>query len=537
MRKIIILFFLIVSSTYSQSDFWWVFFQDKDCGQSIAISQRSIDRRIQKNIPLDWYDFSVCQEYIDSLKHHDLLIRHQSRWLNAVSVSVESFSLLETILDYSFVKEIRPVSKMINDGYKITQQNNIDFPNAQMRNSLLSYGSSFNQIDMLGGIELHNQGFLGEGMTIAVFDAGFIGLETLPIFENLWDNNQISHTYDFVDNNPNVFNGSFHGTMVLSTMGGYMSDSLIGTAPAANYMLFRTEDSASETLIEEDNWAAAAEYADSLGVDIINSSLGYTVLYDDTLNSHSYSDMDGNSTIITNAADLAASRGILVINSAGNSGNNDWYYIGAPADGDSVLAVGSVNSVGEVSSFSSRGPSYDGRIKPNICAQGSMSVVADQDSTIRLASGTSFSSPIVAGLAACLWQALSTQIMNINNMHIFEIIQESAHLFLNPNDSLGYGIPDFYSAYLNNLHTSVLFNDIKIYPNPYIHSLYLENNSQKDVCVEIFNIIGDVIFSQHTILAKSKISISELANLKAGLYFLKICNEQSIYPIVKLNGN
>ena len=255
-----------------------------------------------------------------------------------------------------------------------------------------------------------------------------------------------------------MFNGSVHGTMVLSTMGGYMPDSLIGTAPDANYMLFRTEDTASETLIEEDYWSAAAEYADSVGVDIINSSLGYTILYDDTLNSHSYSDMDGNSTIITRAADLA-SGGILVVNSAGNSGNNDWYYIGAPADRDSVW-VGAVNSIGQIASFSSRGPTYDGRIKPNICAQGVLSVVADQDSTIRYANGT-FSAPIVQGCQLVYGKHYQIKHQMLVTW-MFSNYSKSSHLFQNPNDSLGYGI-HFYLGFLNTIDYHN--NNLKVYPN------------------------------------------------------------------------
>jgi hypothetical protein len=315
-------------------------------------------------------------------------------------------------------------------------------------------------------------------------------------------------------------------------MGGYMVDSLIGTAPEASYMLFRTEDSNLETLIEEDNWAAAAEYADSAGVDIINSSLGYTILYDDTLNSHSYADMDGNSTIITKAADLAASRGILVINSAGNSGSNDWYYIGAPADGDSVLSVGAVNAFGDIASFSSRGPSYDGRIKPNVCAQGVLAVVADLDSTIRVANGTSFSAPIIAGLSACLWGALSTDIINIDNMTLFQSIQQSAHLFQNPNDSLGYGIPNFYQAYLNSLSLSDDMNNINLYPNPYLDKFSIYNHLHSKLQIDIFNNMGALIFSKYVNVEKSIIVIDELANIAPGIYFIKI-NQSEAYPIIK----
>ena len=274
--------------------------------------------------------------------------------------------------------------------------------------------------------------------------------------------------------------------------------------------------------------AAAAEYADSVGVHIINSSLGYTILYDDTLNSHSYTDMDGNSTIVTNAADLAASKGILVVNSAGNSGNNDWYYIGAPADGDSVLSVGAVNSLGEIASFSSRGPSYDGRVKPNICAQGVASVVADLDSTIRFANGTSFSAPIIAGLSACLWGSDTT----LNNMDLLNLIESSAHLFFNPNDSLGYGIPNFHMAYLNNLNLDFQDAFLKIYPNPFKNEFSIYHNQDMPFSFDIFNLFGVKILS--TQVHQSFMTINKLSSLKSGVYILQIKDQDIIYPIIKM---
>ena len=509
-------------------------FNDKACDQVVELSDRALERRIKQGIEIDFHDLSVCEEYISVLKQYNLSIRNTSRWLNAVSVKIDSIEVLDYISNLSFVKDIYPVRKMVKQTeINLYKEHNPDYYNTRLSSSLL-YGSSYNQIEMLGGIDLHNEGFLGNDIIIAVFDAGFIDVESLPIFENLWTNNQILDSYDFVDKDNNVFKGSSHGTMVLSTIGGYMPDSLIGTAPQAQYMLFRTEDSDSETLVEEDNWAAAAEFADSAGVDIINSSLGYTILYDDLDNSHSYNDMDGNSTIITNAADLAASRGILVVNSAGNSGSGDWYYIGAPADGDSVLAVGAVNNNGQIASFSSRGPSYDGRIKPNVCAQGVLSVVADLDSTIRLANGTSFSSPIVAGLAACLWESQKIINNDVSNMDIIEMIQMSAHLFQNPNDSLGYGIPDFYQAYQN----AILFDndlslfDIKLYPNPFKDQFSIQNANSVEFTFDIFNIFGILVYSQTT--NETYVTIHSLSNHSPGMYFLKIRETSDIHPILKI---
>jgi len=527
MKSLFMLTCLCVSFSFSQSSNWWIFLKDKDCQPLISLSDRAIDRRVKQNIEIDVNDYSICTKYIDSLKQFNVHIRHQLKWFNAVSVSLSSDDDLREIKKLHFVEDVRPVLKMVKQK-RIHMLGSEFAPKYLYRQSLsLPYGVSLNQIQILGGHDLHSEGFLGSDMIIAVFDAGFTGVDELPIFNNLWDNNRILDMYDFVANDSDVFGGSSHGTMVLSTMGGYMIDSLIGTAPEASYMLFRTEDSSSETLIEEDNWAAAAEYADSAGADIINSSLGYTILYDDLLNSHSYADMDGNSTIVTNAADLAASRGILVVNSAGNSGNNDWYYIGAPADGDSVLSVGAVNSFGDIASFSSRGPSYDGRVKPNICAQGVAAVVADLDSTIRFANGTSFSAPIIAGLSACLWSSDAT----LNNMELLNLIESSAHLFLNPNDSLGYGIPNFHTAYLNNLNTDSHDSFLNIYPNPFQETLSIYHNQETSLKFDVFNLSGVIIFSGEV---NSFLRISELSGFQSGVYILKIKDKDIFYPIIKM---
>ncbi len=324
------------------------------------------------------------------------------------------------------------------------------------------YGQAFNQINMLNGIPLHDLGLDGAGMTIAVLDAGFLNADVIEAFDSLWLNNQIIGYKDFVSPlAPDIFDSHYHGTMVLSTMGANLPTEMVGTAPKADYWLLRSEDGATEYLIEELNWASAAEFADSLGADIINSSLGYTT-YDDPAQDHTYEDMDGNTTPITIAADLAASKGILVVNSAGNSGSSSWHYIGAPADGDSVFTIGAVNSSGNYASFSSTGPTYDDRIKPNVVAQGQGStVISAYSGNVTSGNGTSFSSPITAGMVACLWQAHP----NKKNTEIMEAIQQSASQALNPDSLLGYGIPDYFAAHstlsLPVIHTINL--DIKVF--------------------------------------------------------------------------
>jgi hypothetical protein len=341
------------------------------------------------------------------------------------------------------------------------------------------------------------------------------------MFDHLWNNNKILDTWDFVLNQDLDFSIDtigYHGTMVLSCMGAYMPDSLIGTAPDASYLLYRTEDTSSETLLEEDNWVFAAEKADAFGADIINTSLGYSIL-DDSLESHSYSDMDGNTTVITIAADIAASKGMLVVNSAGNSGTSDWFYITAPADGDSVLTIGAVDSDSIVTSFSSRGPTSDGRMKPNIVAQGLNAVVCNLNNGIRTANGTSFSSPILAGMAASTWSALPL----LSSMDLFELIQESGHLYPNGNNEYGFGVPNF-GMLIELLSISELPGEnLKFYPNPVSDFLFLDLDyfeEHKVVSIAIYNVLGEKVFFESR-KPKSNLSI-DLSELPANsIYILK----------------
>jgi hypothetical protein len=297
---------------------------------------------------------------------------------------------------------------------------------------------------MLNGIALHDLGYDGMGMTIAVLDAGFTNTNTIPAFSYLWNNNRILGYKDFVSPQaPNLFSSHTHGTSVLSTMGAYLPGDMVGTAPQASYWLLRSEDGATEYLVEELNWVSAAEFADSVGADIINSSLGYTT-FDNPAQDHTYQDMNGNTTPVTIGADKAVSKGMIVVNSAGNSGGSSWQYIGAPADGDSVFSIGAVNSIGAYVSFSSTGPTSDGRTKPDVVAQGSGTTIINAGTgNVSTGSGTSFSSPVTAGMVSCLWQAHP----NRRNTEILEAIRQSGSLAGNPDQQLGWGIPNYLTAH------------------------------------------------------------------------------------------
>ena len=329
--------------------------------------------------------------------------------------------------------------------------------------------------------------------------------------------------------NDSVYEDNSHGMSVLSCMAANKPGVFMGTAPDAHYLLLRTEDAGSEFIIEEDNWVAAAEFADSAGAWIINSSLGYTE-FDDPQTSHTYLDLDGNSTHVTRGADIAASKGILVVNSAGNSGDNAWRYIGAPADGDSVLTIGAVDSLGNYASFSSQGPSAAGRIKPNVSCTGQATWIVTSAGNIGRANGTSFSSPILAGAAACLWQAFP----DASNMEIYKAIEQSAHQYENPDYFVGYGIPNFTKAFgiLKKARNADAEKDslLNAFPNPASESLAVAFYSGKaqTIVMSLTKLSGKLVQEQeidvlpyHTNTLQFEFS----RRVSAGSYILAIKNE------------
>ena len=322
--------------------------------------------------------------------------------------------------------------------------------------------------------------------------------------------------YNYVARNSNVYTADSHGTLVLSTMGGYKENSLVGTAPDASYYLFITEDTASENPVEESLWVEAAERADSLGVDIINTSLGY-FNFDNPAYNHTYSEMNGSTAFMTRGSEIAFSRGMLLVTSAGNSGNSSNPYIAVPADGISVLAIGAVNSTEVVTSFSSIGPSFDGRIKPDIMAQGQAAVVSDTVGNIGTANGTSFSSPIMAGMVACLWQAFPQK----TNQEIRALIVKASDRFSNPNNQYGYGIPDFALAVQNQLTIeSVIDDDFVVYPNPASDSiLFVLPAKFINGSVTIYSILGQKVLEQNITPQSAAVS---LKSLNEGLYFYTV---------------
>ncbi len=530
------LFFIIISfSSFAQQDSitykYWVEFTDKYNSNfsvnnpELFLSQRAIERRVRQNIPIKIQDLPINNWYIDSIRNLGFDVLNRSKWFNGIMLSTNDSNLVDNI-NFSFVKSTFSFGRWNRN--KSNQRTNSKFENDFNKSD---YGDTYNQLQMLKGNILHNRNLKGEGKVIAVLDAGFSKANEMDAFKKLFDEDRILGSWDFVAQEESVFEDHSHGMMVLSTMGAENKGQIIGTSPNASFWLLRSEDGDTENLIEEYNWLCAAEFADSVGADIINSSLGYTT-FDDVNQNHTYSDMDGRTAPVSIAANLASRKGMIVVNSAGNSGSSSWHYIGAPADADSILSVGAVDENRDFAWFSSYGPSIDGRIKPTVVAQGRNTIVATSDNGILAGNGTSFSSPVIAGMTACLWQAHP----NRTNIEIINAIILSANLHDNPNDSLGYGLPNYDLAdqLLTFPKEQNLNGLISVSPNPITTKSALIINMEgfngslfyyKDLLIEVYDIRGKKVHNNDYIvtpLSYNQVHFSFLEKISAGTYFLKI---------------
>jgi serine protease AprX len=424
----------------------WVFFTDKEI-KSFAqyksaldrclfqLSERSIRRRMQRG-QAPWVDFTdipVKEQYLNELENLGAKIRVVSRWLNAASV-LASKQQIEKIENLPFVRAVKKVvtftrrKSLLEEKYLKKPDNVGAIHEVPLQ---LGYGQSYAQLAQIHVPELHNIGLSGKGVLITLLDTGFFIRH--PAFEHILSSNRLVATWDFINGDDDVDDQDndqrWHGTAVWSVVGGYFADSLVGSAYGAQFALAKTERVDSEVVAEEDNWVAAVEWAEAIGADIVSSSLGYTDWY-------TYQDMDGNTAVCTQAADLAVSMGVVVVNAAGNERNKPWYYIIAPADGDSVIAVGAVDLQGRLTSFSSAGPTYDGRTKPDVVACGYRTYCASSSGSYTTMNGTSLSTPLVAGVCALLLEADST----LSPIQVREALWTTASQAGDPDNLMGHGI-------------------------------------------------------------------------------------------------
>jgi hypothetical protein len=462
-KNLILLCFFLLTAVFCQAQFTRYIIRFKDKGTnpfSLSnpaqyLTQRAIDRRNRYNIAIDSSDLPVTPRYIDSVRlSGNVTILNSSKWLNQVAIRTSDAAALAKINSFPFVSGTSAIgSRLYNADIPVNKSldsslNNTEFPSANKPENVTgdyySYGYSNGQVKIHQGNFLHNHGFHGEGMQMSVLDAGFYHYLSLPTFDSIRINNQVLGTWDFVANNASVNEDNSHGMQCLSTIAANIPGTFVGTAPKTSFYLYRTEDVASEYPIEEQNLAAGAERSDSLGVDLCSISLGY-FQFDNSMFDYSYADMNGNTSISARAADIAAKKGMLLVIAAGNEGNGSWHYIITPSDADSVLCVGAVDTTGQVGSFTSYGPSSDGQVKPGVAAVGWLAIVANSSSGLpSYGSGTSFACPNMAGISTCLWQAFP----EVNNMGIIAALQSSASKYNNPDNRVGYGIPDAKKAFV-----------------------------------------------------------------------------------------
>ncbi len=404
------------------------------------LSQKSIDRRNKQNIPVDLSDLPIDPSYFTRIEALGVKVVAQSKWMKTITVQTTDSLLIDDLQALPFVDTLHLVYRnVLNEGKEDIRP---DEPLVVASDSFNTniYGDAYHQIAMDNGNLLHEQGYRGEGITIAVIDGGFHNADCIDAFNR----EQILGTKNFSHITAHPFRTvEQHGTRVLSTMLSNKKNVMTGTAPGANYYLFCSEVNGEEFPVEEDYWISAIEYADSIGVDISTTSLGYTTFPDLPEMNHSHNDLDGKTALISRAATMAAEKGILVLNAGGNEGNKDWQKIAFPADADKIIAVGSVQSDSSLSAFTPYGPTADGRIKPDVTSMGTQVTIISDEGKIEKSSGTSHAAPITSGLMACLMQALP----DLSTQELIQLVRQSSHMYNQPGVRYGYGIPDVFKAY------------------------------------------------------------------------------------------
>lgn len=519
-----------------QDNRYMVFFTDKqNSGFSINspeayLSPKAIARRQKNQAAISETDLPVNGNYIKQVSDLGINVFHQSKWLNAVLIetSEDKLASINNLAITSSVEFVAPGSKL--SGRSDRKNKFEQTTRVEVQNGSNGVDATDMQNRMLDVTLMHDLGYQGQEVMIGVFDGGFLGADTQPHLKHIFDDNRIVATYDFVNNVNNVYTIDNHGTRAFSCIGAFTEGKIIGTAPQAKFVLCISEQVETEYRVEEYNWIFAAEFADSIGVDVISTSLGYNTFDDPTMD-YNVGDMDGKTAVISTGAQLAADKGILLVNSAGNLGNDlTWLIIAAPADVDDIITVGAIQADSTKSIFSSIGPTADGRVKPDVVALGTNTIVGFDEASDRpvFSSGTSFSAPLVAGLSAGLIQAFPEK----SKDEILQMIRDSGHQATAADNLTGYGIPSFIRA--SNFVVEMdddLKNEILLFPNPAGKAINLQFKKQsKDAFswLQVYNYTGKIVYSTNIISGSGNNQLRiNLENLSDGLYVLKLSGDHN----------
>ena len=542
MKKLALLLLAFFACAFAQAqiatNIYYVQFTDKnDSPYSIDapeayLSQRALDRRARLGIAIDEYDIPVNPQYLEAVANCGAELLNPTKWLNGVTVHVTDPAVIDAINALEFVETVRNCPN--HPEAQLKKQQWLEKEMTPVESGVMTrgyYGGGYTQITQLNADVLHDNGFQGEGMVVAILDGGFVGTENHECFDNMREEGRLLGVRDFVYGSTSVYSQSTHGTSCLSTMAAYVPQTFVGTAPKASYYLIHTEDGNSETITEEYNWVSGAEYADSLGVDVTTTSLGY-IDFDDNMSQwdHPFEHFDGHTAPMTIGIEIAASRGIVCLNSAGNEGDGVC-TLGIPADAEHILTVGAVDDQGQRASFSSVGPTYDGRIKPDVMAMGQGTYVASGDGggwwgggPYYNGSGTSFSTPVLAGAVTCLRQAFP----DLSVQEFCDAIRQVGNRADHPDNQYGYGIPDFAAA-LNLLHVEDTFIQkeeiIMAYPNPAKGNVNIRLKEGYQAELSVFDVMGRQLYNYHFNGLNHTTLEHYLNSLGSGVYFIKANSE------------
>ena len=536
MKKLSFLLLLVLTSLFVEAqvatNIYWVQFTDKNNSPysidnpEAYLSPRALQRRANQGIGIDEYDIPVNPQYLQAVVDCGAQLLNPSKWLNGVSVYVTDPAVIEAINSLGFVEVVRNCPNNIKAQERKERWLANEMKPVEGNRAMYGYyGGAEAQVKQLNVDQLHEQGYDGTGIVIAILDGGFQGTEEQSCFDNMREEGRLLGVRDYVYGSYSVYSQSTHGTSCLSTMAAYDPNEMVGTAPKASYYLFHTEDADSENIVEEYNWVSGAEYADSLGVDVCSTSLGY-IDFDMSQWDHPLEHFDGHTAPMTIGAEIAASRGMICVNAASNEGDG-YCTLGIPADAEHILTIGAVDSNGNRAYFSSVGPTYDGRIKPDVMAMGQGTYVASGYGSwwpYYNGDGTSFATPVLAGAVACLRQARPYATVQ----EICDAIRECGDRANNPDNQYGYGIPDFTKA-LEMLHVAEIPAQISelinVYPNPSQGEVHVMLKEGAKADVTVFDFMGHKLYTYNFIGLNHTTLETYMNTLNPGVYFINAVSE------------